>query len=365
MNYLITAAGKGSRFLKEGIKPPKPLIKVLGMELLIWSLHSFDFKEGDKIYIVTLKAHNVKRTLKEKLSFLYPSVSIFWLELDQILNGQLLTSLKAIKFFKLKGPLIIHNCDTFYKCDMQENLNFLKGKNVFGVIPFFKGKGNNWSFIKTANAKSNLALEVKEKERISDNCSVGTYIFSSCEELVNLTKKYLYDLNPDSSEFYIAPIYQYAIDNDKKTFITETSNIKLFGTIDELLESFKINFYELLGENSWLGNQVKTLVVDIDNTLCEKENGKDYSDAKPIQEVCDALRKANNEGNYIVLFTSRNMRSFNGSLGLINKYTAPKLLNWLNKNKIPFDEIYFGKPWGNNVKYIDDKSLSIKEFISE
>ena len=63
MNYLITAAGKGSRFLKEGIKPPKPLIKVLGMELLIWSLHSFDFKEGDKIYIVTLKAHNVKKEL--------------------------------------------------------------------------------------------------------------------------------------------------------------------------------------------------------------------------------------------------------------------------------------------------------------
>ena len=34
MNYLITAAGKGSRFLKDGIKPPKPLIKVFGNELL-------------------------------------------------------------------------------------------------------------------------------------------------------------------------------------------------------------------------------------------------------------------------------------------------------------------------------------------
>mgnify|MGYP000005768206 CR=1 FL=1 len=28
MNYLITAAGEGSRFIKEGLKPPKPLIKV-------------------------------------------------------------------------------------------------------------------------------------------------------------------------------------------------------------------------------------------------------------------------------------------------------------------------------------------------
>ena len=46
MNYLITAAGLGSRYLKEGIKPPKPLIKVKGMELLLWSLKSFDFKSS-------------------------------------------------------------------------------------------------------------------------------------------------------------------------------------------------------------------------------------------------------------------------------------------------------------------------------
>ena len=50
-------------------------------------------------------------------------------------------------------------------------------------------------FIKTASHKSNLAQEVKEKERISDNCSLRTYIFSSCEELINLYEKYLNDLN--------------------------------------------------------------------------------------------------------------------------------------------------------------------------
>ena len=63
MNYLITGAGKGSRFIKAGIKPPKPLIKVKGIELIIWSLFSFDFKVGDKIYVVTLLKDNVKNTI--------------------------------------------------------------------------------------------------------------------------------------------------------------------------------------------------------------------------------------------------------------------------------------------------------------
>ena len=53
------------------------------------------------------------------------------------------------------------------------------------------------------------------------------------------------------------------------------------------------------------------------------------------------------KGTYIVLFTARNMRTFKGAIGLINKYTAPVVLEWLNKYNIPYDEIIFGKPWGN------------------
>ena len=63
--YLITAAGKGSRFLKKGIKPPKPLIKVFGNELLIWSMNSFDFQSEDNIYIVTYKHHHVKEKIEK------------------------------------------------------------------------------------------------------------------------------------------------------------------------------------------------------------------------------------------------------------------------------------------------------------
>ena len=60
MNYLFTVAGRGSRFKKKGIKPPKPLIKVFGNELLIWSMNSFNYNSDDRIFIVTYKFHKVK-----------------------------------------------------------------------------------------------------------------------------------------------------------------------------------------------------------------------------------------------------------------------------------------------------------------
>ena len=145
--------------------------------------------------------------------------------------------------------------------------------------------------------------------------------------------------------------------------ISNAKSVKTFGTPQELLNSFNINFNELLGENGWDANQTKTLVVDIDNTICKKSETSDYSQALPISRVCEALRLANSQGVYIILFTSRNMRTFKGSMGLINKITAPILIKWLADNNIPYDERYFGKPWGNAVSYIDDKALSIEKFI--
>ena len=112
-------------------------------------------------------------------------------------------------------------------------------------------------------------------------------------------------------------------------------------------------------------HQNNTLIVDIDKTICSKGVDECYSKALPISNVCEALRTANSRGVYIILFTSRNMRTFKGSLGLINKITAPILIKWLSDHKIPYDEIYFGKPWGNSVFYIDDRSLSIDCFIKK
>ena len=86
MNYLITAAGKGSRLIKRGIKPPKPLVIVNGIELLIWSLSSFNFSSKDRLYIVTQKKDRVKECLLNKIKQFFPQISIDWLELEEVKN---------------------------------------------------------------------------------------------------------------------------------------------------------------------------------------------------------------------------------------------------------------------------------------
>ena len=68
-----------------------------------------------------------------------------------------------------------------------------------------------------------------------------------------------------------------------------------------------------------------SLIFDIDNTICTTENG-DYANSAPNPSIVELIRLRKGEGFYIVLFTSRNMRSYEGSIGKTNKFTVPVLL---------------------------------------
>ena len=40
-----------------------------------------------------------------------------------------------------------------------------------------------------------------------------------------------------------------------------------------------------------------------------------------------------------------------------------ELIDWLEKYQIPYNELIFGKPWGPNVYYVDDKNLTLNQFL--
>lgn len=108
---------------------------------------------------------------------------------------------------------------------------------------------------------------------------------------------------------------------------------------------------------------MKRLIFDLDDTLCETTNG-DYVNAQPVTEVIEKLRDYHTQGFIIVINTSRNMRTYNGNIGEINKNTLPIIADWLARHQVPYDELYVGKPWcGFEGFYIDDKAIRPDEFV--
>ena len=108
-----------------------------------------------------------------------------------------------------------------------------------------------------------------------------------------------------------------------------------------------------------------TFCFDIDGTLCPiKKKDEEYIDLVPFKEMVDKLKEYKEGGAKIVLFTSRNMNSYGGNIGLINANTAKVLLKWLDKWEIPYDEIIYGKPWpGHKRFYVDDRTVRPDEFL--
>lgn len=108
-----------------------------------------------------------------------------------------------------------------------------------------------------------------------------------------------------------------------------------------------------------------SFVFDIDGTLCPiKKKDEKYEDLIPFPDVVKKLQYYKENVARIILYTSRNMNSYRGNIGLINKHTAAVLSAWLEKWKIPYDEIVYGKVWpGHKGFYVDDRTVRPDEFL--
>lgn len=108
-----------------------------------------------------------------------------------------------------------------------------------------------------------------------------------------------------------------------------------------------------------------SFVFDIDGTICPiKKKEERYEDLVPFPEIVEKLQYYKANGARIILYTSRNMNTYGGNLGLINKHTAVVLNEWLAKWEIPYDEIVYGKVWpGHKGFYVDDRTIRPDEFL--
>jgi len=109
---------------------------------------------------------------------------------------------------------------------------------------------------------------------------------------------------------------------------------------------------------------MKRLIMDLDDTICTTLNG-DYANSYPNVSVIQKMREFKSLGFEIVINTSRNMRTYDCNVGKINANTLPIIIDWLQKNNVPYDEIYTGKPWcGFEGFYVDDKAIRPNEFTN-
>ena len=228
MKVLIPMAGAGSRFAERGYTFPKPLIEVKGKPMIQVVVENINI-DAQHIYIVQ-KTHYEKYHLKTLLNLITPNCEI--VQVDSLTEGAACTTLLAKEFIDNDSPLLIANSDQFIEWNSNEFMYAMGTDSIDGGILTFRSTHPKWSF--TELDKNGYVKRIAEKEPISDIATVGIYYWAKGADYVKYAEQMIQNNIRVNGEFYVAPVYNEAIDDGKKVKTFDIKKMWGIGTPEDL-----------------------------------------------------------------------------------------------------------------------------------
>lgn len=234
MAIVVTMAGIGKRFRDAGYRVPKYMIEARGRTLFEWSMDSLaDYApHAYKHVFVARREDAAAPFIREKCESCGIGDAEV-VEIDHVTDGQATTCMLAMPRCDDGAPVMVYNIDTYVEAGAMRYADI----DGDGHIPCFCGEGDHWSFVRTGGDGS--AAEVREKRRISDNCTLGAYYFSSAGLYWQLYGEYYADGSRlERGERYIAPLYNLMIEKGMRVTISTVprEKVHVLGTPEELRE---------------------------------------------------------------------------------------------------------------------------------
>ena len=228
MKVLIPMAGAGSRFAKHGYTKPKPLIDVRGNCMIQTVVDNLNI-DAEHIFIV-LKDHYEKYDLETALNKVSPGCKI--VQVDGVTEGAACTTLLAKQYIDNDEPLLIANSDQFVEWNSNEFMYSMIGDGIDGGILTFYSKHPKWSYVKLN--KQGYVTDLQEKKVISNKATVGIYFWRKGSDYVKYAEQMIENNIRVNNEFYVAPVYNEAINDDKKIKIFDIPKMWGLGTPEDL-----------------------------------------------------------------------------------------------------------------------------------
>lgn len=241
---VIPMAGLSSRFASAGYKLPKYMLPLWGSYVFDQSVSSFSALFGSETFIFVVRDGASEREFVEQRVAALGIADASVVQLEYATSGQAETVFLGLGQLARSEsePLTIFNIDTFRPGYRHSDL-YGRTPNLLEV---FRGSGPNWSYVKPDTRVFGKVVATAEKIQISDLCCTGLYRFESPAEFSFAFEQRKQDVESDSSETYVAPLYNYLLRNGKNVHynIIESEDVLFCGIPVE---------YEFLIESRELG----------------------------------------------------------------------------------------------------------------
>lgn len=245
LNVVITMAGRGSRFYDAGYKVPKYEIMAHERSLFEWSMLSLkNFLTPDSRVIFVCLEENKSSGFVLHQTKALGLADVHIIELKGLTDGQATSAYLSRELWNPEWPLLIYNIDTYVKPQALMPADIRPGSD--GWVPCFQVPGEHWSFVRLGC--DGWAVDLAEKQRISDYASIGLYWFSRAGRYVELYDRFFSDpKNLVRGEKYIAPLYRQLLAEGGKVSLSDLplSNVHVLGTPNELDRFLQLSVGEL------------------------------------------------------------------------------------------------------------------------
>jgi len=206
LNIVIPMAGRGSRFADAGYELPKPLIPIKGIPMIELVTNNLRPTIPHRFVYLCLEEHIGRYDLHGKLNKIAPGCEI--VAVSTITEGAACTVLLAEKYINNNEPLMIANSDQYVDIDINDYLGACVDND--GIIMTMTASDTRWSFVRLDEEA--YITEVREKEVISNEATVGIYNFTRGRDFVTGAREMISRNLRENNEFYVAPVYNMLIE---------------------------------------------------------------------------------------------------------------------------------------------------------
>ena len=205
IQIVIPMAGLGSRFKSEGYSVPKPLLPIHGQEMYKVVLANLFSKDVSRVVLITPREFELSPLASRLTESL--GIEVIVVEVDSVTKGAAMSVLLARDFLDENAPVVTANSDQYVDFDARGFYAKLQNQEEVGLVLTMQDSDPKWSFARVD--ERGKILEIREKEPISSNATVGIYGFKRASALFDAIDKMVLADDMANGEFYVAPAYFY------------------------------------------------------------------------------------------------------------------------------------------------------------
>lgn len=211
-------AGLGSRFPKDQFMLPKPLIDVNGLPMIVRAIESLGMPKDAQWHFIIRKDEFTDAVKKIVRSVVKDPI---FSEVDKTTEGPACSVLLFEQYIDNDDELITANCDQIM--EWNSDLFFHNVRLYDGAVVTYYSDTDKNSYVKLD--RLGRAVQFAEKEVISNISLNGIHYWKRGQDFVKSAKDMIAaDDRAPNGEFYIAPTYNYMIQQGKQVGIYHIPN---------------------------------------------------------------------------------------------------------------------------------------------